>query len=308
MKFRVGEKLFKNFEVTDIKRGGLGIVYILCDLESKRFYALKSFQDRYFKDRRVVEDFHREAETWTKLRKHRNIVEALGVSQIEWKPYILLEYVDGGNLGQKIAGRRLDFAGSLSYAIQFCDGMINAKYVELDGKEKGIVHRDIKPKNIMLTKEGVLKITDFGLAKPLGSPTGFMAGTPPYMSPEQFHTTYVDQRSDIYSFGVVLYEMLTGIMPFLMPDRPDDWYYDVHRARWRFYERQHTEVPPKLPRQINHLIPVALEQAVLKCLEKNPDDRYLSFRELREKLMELGLSIISKLSLRLLPGAGIGKT
>ena len=280
MKFRVGEKMFKNFEVTDIKRGGLGIVYIVRDVESKKFYVWKSFQDRYFKDRRVVEDFHREAETWIKLRKHRNIVEALGVGQIEWKPYILLEYVDGGSLGQKIAGRRLDFAASLSYAIQFCDGMINAKYVELDGKEKGIVHRDIKPKNIMLTKEDVLKITDFGLVKALGAPTAETPmGTPEYMSPEQFHTMDVDTRSDIYSFGVVLYEMLTGRLPF--------WTGDEER-RWVFCEEHHRETNPLRSRYIDPSIPRELDEIVVKCLEKKINDRYQSFKELREELINIG--------------------
>ena len=282
MKFRVGEKMFKNFEVTDIKRGGLGIVYIVRDVESKKFYVWKSFQDRYFKDRRVVEDFHREAETWIKLRKHRNIVEALGVGQIEWKPYILLEYVDGGSLGQKIAGRRLDFAASLSYAIQFCDGMINAKYVELDGKEKGIVHRDIKPKNIMLTKEGTLKITDFGLVKALSAPSGERpAGTPEYMSPEQFETMDVDQRSDIYSFGIVLYEMLTGRMPF---PNPSD-----QTLRFEHYKYCHQNVMITQPRKLEPALSKELEEVVLKCLKKNPGDRCQNFMELRNKLMDIYL-------------------
>jgi tetratricopeptide (TPR) repeat protein len=277
MKFRVGEKLLRNFKVTDIKRGGLGIVYILYNLESKKLYAFKSFQERYFKDRRVVEDFYREAETWAKLRKHRNIVEAFGVIQIEGQPYILLEYVDGGNLRQKIARQRLDFAELLSYAIQFCEGMINAKYIELDGKEKDIVHRDIKPENIMLTKEGTLKITDFGLVKALGAPSGERpAGTPEYMSPEQFDTMDVDQRSDIYSFGVVLYEMFTGRLPF--------WTGEEER-RWVFCEKHHKETQPRPLRQIIPEIPATLEETVLKCLEKKINDRYQSFKELREELV-----------------------
>jgi len=277
----VGEKLLRQFEVTDIKRGGLGIVYILYNPESKGFYAFKSFQERYFKDRRVVEDFYREAETWVKLDKHRNIVEAIHVAQIEGKPHILLEYVDGGTLRQKITGHRLDLAGSLSYAIQFCQGMMNAKYIELDGKEKGIVHRDVKPENIMLTKEDVVKITDFGLVKALGAPSvESPAGTPEYMSPEQFVTMDVDTMADIYSLGVVLYEMLTGRPPFYI------WTEDK-RERWMFCKRHHWETKPKPPRQIDPAIPGKLETVVLRCLEKRPENRYPSFKDLREELMDI---------------------
>ena len=285
------------------------VAYTAFDHVSEKLVTIQTAQDKYLNHKDLIESFLEQSRIVMKLRECPHIVRAERVARVGGKPYIFWEYVDGWTLIEEIQKHRLDLIRSLDVAIQFCDGMDYVHNVDLGDGRKGIVHRGIKPENIMLTKDCVLKITDFGLVKALGAPSaGRPVGTPEYMSPEQFHTTDVDQRSDIYSFGVVLYEMLTGIMPFLMPDRPDDWYYDVHRARWMFYERQHTEVPPKLPRQINHLIPVALEQAVLKCLEKNPDDRYLSFRELREKLMEVELSIISKLSLRLLLGAGIGKT
>ena len=281
MEFRVGEKLLKHFEVTDIKRGGFGIVYILHDLESKRLYAFKSFQDKYFKSRRVVEDFYREAETWVKLGKHRNIVEALGVIQIEGKPHILIEYVDGGNLRDRLVRGRVSVLEAMFFAIQFCQGMINAKYIELSGEEKGIVHRDIKPENIMLTKDDVVKITDFGLVKALDEVVEGVAGTPEYMSPEQFMAGIpymegiaVDSRSDIYSFGVVLYEMLTGKRPFEGPGLEE-------------YAYQHMYQALKPPRQINPDIPATLEETVLKCLEKEINGRYQSFEELREELMKI---------------------
>jgi len=210
-----------------------------------------------------------------------HVVGAEHVARIGGKPYIVCEYIDGWTLRDEILNQTLDLIRSLDIAIQFCDGIDFVHNVDLGNGTKGIVHMDIKPSHIWITRNGQVKITDFGLAHPLGSPSLMrVAGTPTYMSPEQFRTMDVDTRSDIYSFGVVLYEMLTGQPPFY-PTLQDP------AESWRFYERHHQEVPPKPPRQLNNLVPVALEQAVLKCLEKNPDDRYQSFKELREELIRI---------------------
>lgn len=291
MEFRIGDELpiqLEN-EIVDIKKGGFGIVYIFRELKSKKLHALKTFQSKYFQDRKVLEDFYREAETWVKLRKHKNIVEATGVMQIKGKPHIWIEYVDGGTLRRKLGGDRLDIAESLNYGIQFCNGMANAKYIELNGNEKTIVHRDIKPENLMLTKEGILKITDFGLVKALGAPsTDKITGTPEYMSPEQFVTMDVDTRSDIYSFGIVLYEMLAGELPFRV------WAEDISE-KWMLFMRHHHETIPKPPIQINSEIPASLEKIVLRCLAKNPSDRYEDFTQLREELMSVYKSYAKKM-------------
>jgi len=219
MEYKVGDVIIRFYKVKDVKRGGFGIVY-LCYTRGGQMFAVKSFQDKYFyrEDKiadKVVEDFYREDETWVKLEKHRNIVRVHFVYGIAGKPHIFMEYVDGGNLRDWIRDRRLDLARSLDFAIQFCNGMIYANGKDLGEGKRGIVHRDIKPENIMLTKEGVLKIADFGLVKALGAPTAERPiGTPEYMSPEQFETMDVDTRADIYSLGVVLYEMLSGRPPF----------------------------------------------------------------------------------------------
>ncbi len=264
--------------------GGFGIVYIVYDQGARGLVAAKSFQDEFFKvgdeaAEEVVQDFYREAEVWIKLGSHENIVEASYVSNLDYKPHIFMEYIDGGDLRSRLLQGPLEIPEMLSLAVQFCHGMIYANSVELDGERRGIVHRDIKPENIMLTEEGTLKITDFGLVKVLGMPTEErIGGTLEYMSPEQFLTMEVDTRSDIYSFGATLYEMLTGRPPFLT-DEPDP------RKRWRFYKSHHREVSPRPPSELSSTVPEKLEAIVLKCLEKNPDDRYHSFEGLREHLM-----------------------
>jgi len=345
----IGDALDGSFEVIDVKKGGFGIVYISYHREWGRTFAIKSFQDKYFYggDKiadKVVEDFYREAETWVKLERHQNIVKAELVKQIDYKPHMLLEYVDGGSLRDRIKSSLLEVFQSVDFAIQFCGGMIYANNKDLGEGKRGIVHRDVKPANIMLTKDGVLKITDFGLVKALGAPTvETPMGTPEYMSPEQFHTMDVDTRSDIYSFGVVLYEMLTGRPPFspfhieiearripqkeeifrlidllgLVPTiaerlissgyrsleeiaiatpselsattglGEEDAKKIKKRARWRFCEKHQIHEAPTPPRSLNPSIPEELEDIILKCLEKRPENRYQSFDELHEILMEI---------------------
>jgi len=222
LEYKIGDVIHiygLNFKVAEVKKGGLGIVYI-CYCPSIGTVAIKSFQEGYFhrEDKisdQIVRNFYHEAEVWVKLGIHENIVEAFYVFPLDYKPHIVMEYVDGGDLEEKLRQGRLSISEALYFAIQFCDGMTYANSVDLGDGRKGIVHRDIKPSNIMLTREGVLKITDFGLVKALGASTAEEPwGTPEYMSPEQFRTMDVDTRSDIYSFGVVLYEMLSGRLPF----------------------------------------------------------------------------------------------
>lgn len=288
MEFEKGHILFGQYEILDVKRGGMGVVYIAHHREWDRMFAIKSFQDRFFKREKVVKDFYREADAWTKLERNENIVTAYFVLETDYKPHIFLEYVDGGNLRDWIMGRRLDLRRSIDFAIQFCDGMIYANSVDLGEGKKGIVHRDIKPENIMLTKEGLLKITDFGLVKALDEVVEGFAGTKEYSSPEQFlaYTPHaerilIDSRSDIYSFGVVLYEMLTGERTFKGLGFED-------------YAHQHMYQRPKPLRQINPSIPVELEQIVFKCLEKTPEARYQTFDELRKEIMRIYQSLYGK--------------
>jgi tetratricopeptide (TPR) repeat protein len=272
------------YTVQKALRGGFGIVYIVYDQGAGRVMAAKSFQDEFFKvgdeeADEIVADFYREAEVWVKLGNHENIVEAFYVSELDYKPHIFMEYVDGGDLRNRLSQGRFEVPEALSLAVQFCHGMIYANSAELHGEQRGIVHRDIKPENIMLTEEGILKITDFGLVKVLGVPTEErIGGTLEYMSPEQFHTMDVDTRSDIYSFGVTFYEMLTGLPPFLTAQKDP-------RKRWHFYEHHHREVLPRPPSELNSTISDRLEAIVLRCLEKRPENRHHSYEGLREQLM-----------------------
>ncbi len=272
------------YTIQKVLTGGFGIVYIVYDHGAGGVVAVKSFQDEFFKvgdeeADEIVADFYREAEVWIKLGNNENVVEAFYVSELDYKPHIFMEYVDGGDLRNRLSQGHLGVIEALSMAVQFCHGMIYANSVALHGEQRGIVHRDIKPENIMLNEKGILKVTDFGLVRVLGMPTEErIGGTLEYMSPEQFHRMDVDTRSDIYSFGVTLYEMLTGLPPFLTTEQNP-------RKRWRFYEHHHREVLPKPPREINPMIPETLEAIVLRCLEKRPENRQQSFEGLREQLM-----------------------
>ena len=317
MEFKIGDVLLDRFKVMDIRKGNFGIVYI-CEVDPKPWpwydmhrqskatesagiicAAVKSFQDKYFDKEEVIKDFYHEAEIWVKLGYHTNIVRADIVMFIAGKPHIFLEYVDGGSLRDWInmyekrlypdaASAVRAWLNTLSFAIQFCDGMIYTNNKDLGEGKKGIVHRDIKPENIMLTKDDapILKITDFGLVKALGVPSAERpAGTPEYMSPEQFVTMDVDQCSDIYSFGVVLYEMFFGRRPFPEPENPG--------LRWEHYRRCHCDMLPVFPTSRKSIdsrflrFMQRLEQVVSKCLRKNPEDRCQSFEELENEFKEI---------------------
>jgi serine/threonine protein kinase len=280
-RWHVGDLIDNRFKIDRILLGSMGVVYVCVEEETNVPCAIKTFQDKYLLDEKSRNLFVREADAWISFENHINIVKAKGVEILYGKPYILLEYVNGGSLRDKLKGGRLTVSQALYFGIQFCDGMICANRLELGGGKKGIVHRDIKPDNIMLTKDNVLKISDFGLVKALDEAVEGIAGTPAYMSSEQFSagisfTTQkpVDCRSDIYSFGVVLYEMLAGQRPF-------DGLGVKECAFQHMYQS-----PPRL-RQINSIVPRELEKIVLKCLEKKPEDRFQSFEDLRHIYFEI---------------------
>lgn len=279
MEFKPGDTLLGKYQVVDVKRGGFGIVYLSRDLEHGINTAIKTFQDYFFREKEVMNAFYHEAEVWVRLGSQENLVTAFFATYIDEKPHLLLEYVDGGNLRDWMKKGRLEDIQILQFAIQFCNGMIQASDVDLGGGRKGIVHRDIKPENIMLTKEGWLKVTDFGLVKALGgSSMGKLAGTPEYMSPEQFKTMDIDQRSDIYSFGAVMYEMLTGKPPF---------YTAIEEERWNYCKYHHQEVPPKPPSQMDSSRTLAFKRVTLKCLGKHPANRYRTFEDLKSDLEKI---------------------
>ena len=252
--------------------------------------AIKTYRDEIFeRNPQVSALFQKEALLWVNLERHKNVARALGVKLLGGKPHLFLEYVAGGDLGARIpalASAR-DLPRVVGIALQFCDGMIHIL-------SQGIkVHRDIKPANCLLAEDGTLKVTDFGLAKVVDdaaltepgvidgrslsgvrTPTGQLAGTPAYMAPEQFEDAKrVDVRSDIYSFGIMVYQMVTGRLPF-MP---------LGGGSSQQFKRLHQEEPPP---PLNSEL-ADLNEIVRVCLAKNPAQRFTSFSVIRRLLADL---------------------
>ncbi|HXD30620.1 MAG TPA: tetratricopeptide repeat protein [Pyrinomonadaceae bacterium] len=282
--WQIGGRIQNRWEIHKILRGGMGIVYIVYDHEHHSAYAAKTFQDEIFALSPVIAHrFTQEALSWLNLDIHQNVTTAQFVETIEGKPYLFLEYVSGGDISRWIGTTRLteDLPQVLRFAIHFCDGMTHVV-------SKGIkAHRDIKPQNCLITEDGTLKVTDFGLAKVFDdagltdtetpdaeslsislSRTGIAAGTPTHMAPEQFDDAkWVDVRADIYSFGVMLYQMLTGRLPF------------VGRTWQQFQQLHKTQLPPPLGSQHS-----TLKTVIETCLAKKAAHRFADFSALREEL------------------------
>ena len=291
--WQVGDKIQNRWEIHKILGGpgksGMGIIYVVYDHELRAPLAAKTFQDRFLESSAARERFVQEARAWINLDIHQNITQAHFVMNIEGKPFLFLEFVSGGDLRQWLGTQRLtkNLVQVLRFAIQFCDGMIYAL-------GKGIiVHRDIKPENCLITDQNTLKVSDFGLAKVFDetadshtkgggilkifglkadlSYTGEGMGTPPYMAPEQFdNAKHVDVRADIYAFGVMLYEMIEGKLPFVGNTRQD--YEHLHK----------TKAPPRL--QLQNL---PLQTLVETCIAKDPARRFADFGIVRQQLKEI---------------------
>ena len=277
--YKKGDFIGQRIEVYKVlPLGGFGVVYLVYHHQAKSVYALKTFRDEFFKDARTRELFRREADIWVDLGCHAYLVRAFFVEKIAGRLYIAMEYVapnrEGINTLEGYLRRRPpNLIQSLRWSIQFCYGMEYAY-------SKGVYsHRDIKPANIMITQEGTLKITDFGLASVLNASNEWkgLAGTPQYMAPEQFRDlAECDERSDIYSFGIVLYQMATGgRLPFNAECRDDS--LEEKRRFWKALSSLHNEEP--VPQLDSPLFPI-----IQRCLEKEPSGRYQTLKELREDL------------------------
>jgi len=284
-----GQIIDELYRVEDIAKGGMGIIYFVDHLKWGIKLVVKTPLQE-FSTGEQKRRFIREAETWVDLGKHPNIATAFYVRELKGIPGIFIEYADGGSLTDWLKEKR-DLPELLDMAIQFCEGMIYAH-------KKGLVHRDIKPDNVLLMKNGTLKITDFGLVKTRKqageeitdcpssitpqewhtiTEAGAM-GTPPYMPPEQWsQAEKADARSDIYSFGVMLFEMICNRRPFVKgPDNP--------QPAFLAYQIMHRLHPPPDPATFRD-IPVKLKDLILKCLEKEPEKRYGSFEETKTSLL-----------------------
>ena len=250
-------------QIEKIGAGGMGSIFKARDKILGRIVALKVIREDFMGDIETVHRFIREAQSASALH-HPGIVTIFDICVGE-PMYIAMEYVDGGNLREQLNRKAMSVQEFLGIAIEICDALDAAH-------SKGIIHRDIKPENIMLTKDGKIKITDFGLAcinnASKMTMAGQILGTPLYMSPEQIRGKPVDNRSDIYSLGITFYESLTGRVPF---PHGDIGYCHIH------------ETPP-LPSLLNPDIPETLEKIIMKSIEKNPEDRYQNVREILEDI------------------------
>jgi len=270
----IGEQAIGRYRyIEQIGSGGMGVVHKVYDIKNQCVVAMKILRESLTGSSKAIDRFFREARIAATL-SHPNIVKIYdyNINNIQGKSYISMEYVDGPSLRDIIeerfaTGAELTseyIAEILFYTAQLCDAL-EATHL------KGIIHRDIKPDNIMITSDRIVKITDFGIVhieEATFTPTGAMIGTPRYMSPEQVRGDRIDCRSDIYAVGIILYESLIGTPPFISGD----------------ISYQHVNVPPTPPRDINPAIPVEVEAIILRCLEKDPRKRYQRAKELKNAL------------------------
>src|SRR5689334_3814150 len=243
-------------------------VYLAQDETLHRQVAIKILADRYTQDEGFVERFRREATAAAGLN-HPNIVSIYDRGESDGTYYIAMEYIDGPTLKEEITSRApLPEAEAVGYAQQVLQALEFAH-------RRGVIHRDIKPHNMMLTEDGLLKVTDFGIARAANqvemTEVGSIVGTAQYLSPEQARGQTVGPQSDIYSLGVVLYEMVTGEVPFTGSSA-------VEIAMKQVNER------PVPPSRKNRLVSPAVEAIVMRALAKDPSMRFRSAREMADEL------------------------
>ena len=257
--------------IEDLGKGGMGRVYKVFDTEVQEKMALKLLHPDIAGDERTIERFRNELKL-ARAISHRNVCRMFDLGREEGTYYITMEYVSGEDLKSLIHRiGALPVGKAVSIGKQVCEGLSEAHRL-------GVVHRDLKPQNVMIDREGNARIMDFGIARSLAARgitgAGVMIGTPEYMSPEQVDGKEADQRADIYALGIILFEMLTGHLPF-EGDTP-----------LSVAVKQKSERPPD-PRSINAQIPDELGRIILKCLEKPKEKRYQSADEVLTELARI---------------------
>ena len=290
------------YEVLGSASGGMGKVYFVFHRVWKMMLAIKTPHPKAVKSEAHLLRFLREAELWVDLGLHPNIATCYYARVIGGLPRLFIEYVDGGTLDDWKEKKRLkDLRTVVDLMLQFCHGMMHAE-------EQGMIHRDIKPQNCLMGRDKTLKITDFGLVKRVEEPSrnprpvdavsevtmgrysdtsvslfeDGVVGSPWYMAPERFKEKGRDDiRSDIYSFGVMLYEIVLGTMPFQFPKG-----FSLPAL-----VRSHLRVQPTDPLSIRPDLPRALADIIMTCLKKKPENRYLSFVDVRGALETLSREV-----------------
>lgn len=260
-----------------IGEGGMALVYKARCRILDRIVAVKVLKEEYSQNKNFVEKFKVEALAAARI-SHPNIVNIYDVGQQGDVYYIVMEYVEGRSLKEIISQEApLPIDKAIDIAIMICDGVHCAH-------EKGIIHRDIKPHNIMITETGIVKVADFGIARAISSATitfgGNIVGSVHYISPEQAKGEPVNRTTDIYSIGCVLYEMITGQVPF-----------NAESAITVALKHIHDEVMP--PHLLNEAVPLNLEAVVLKAMDKVSGRRFLTAQEMRNNLLNLHSSNIN---------------
>ncbi len=300
--FLIGQTISHYRIVAKLGGGGMGVVYKAEDTELGRLVALKFLHDDLARDPNALDRFRREARAASSLN-HPNICTVHEIGKHGNQAYMVLEYLEGQTLKHRIADGLLPLDRVLELGIQITDAL-DATH------SKGIVHRDIKPGNIFVTLRGDAKLLDFGLAKlispisqtvarggmsggetaPVSTASGFLIGTVEYMAPEQLQGGSVDQRTDIFALGMVLYEMATGTHPF-MGHTPTSTIANILKDE------------PRPVAQRNAVVPQELERIVHRCLRKSPPERYPSAGILLEDLVSLRSNSRENLGTRTNDGA-----
>jgi serine/threonine protein kinase len=266
----VGEVLLDRYELQElVGSGGMSSVYRAHDRLLDRTVALKVLHEHYRADPEYVERFRREARSVAVL-SHPNIVTVIDRGEQDDAQFIVFEYVDGENLKRLIERERpLPVATALSFATQVARGLSFAH-------RNGLVHRDVKPQNVLLNGDGQAKVTDFGIARAIDLPrgitqTGTVLGTSDYIAPEQAQGQQVDEQTDVYSLGVVLYELLTGEVPF-----PGENFVAV--------AMRHINDPPPSVRAVRPDVPPRVDAAVQRAMAKRPSDRFPTMADFGREL------------------------
>lgn len=278
------------FQITQlIGTGGMSIVYRAWDSILDRDVAIKVLRQKYAQTEDVRIRFQQEAKAAARL-SHPNIVTVYDSGIDGMRIYIALQYIEGSTLKLYIQSRNgINLVNDLDYAIQICRGVDHAH-------SNKIIHCDLKPSNILINQANQIKITDFGLARVMQQniqeQESYFWGSPFYISPEQAQGESPSVASDIYSLGVVLYQLVTGALP-ITGDSVEELL------------NNHVKVMPVPPREINSSIPISLNDAILRCLQKDPRKRYHSVSQVRDILANIRHSIIFNSSSNSIPRSSI---